>query len=149
MFACFLCALFCFFARKFPAKSESREPGKFILECPSYVCLSFILIEDVCVFVIFVRINAENIHSSCDRSRFQGDWPICTRLKYFVWPFEWGFLFNGIFISHHNLIFHSIIAINSSIVFTDDVFLYLPLFTLMYGPPIRYVIYEEYHVSTK
>ena len=35
MFARFVCAL-SFRARKFPAKSETREPGKIIVECTSY-----------------------------------------------------------------------------------------------------------------
>ena len=36
MFAWFVCALFIFRARKFPAKSETGEPGKIIVKCTSY-----------------------------------------------------------------------------------------------------------------
>ena len=36
MFARFVCALFSFRARNFPAKSETQEPGKIIVECTSY-----------------------------------------------------------------------------------------------------------------
>ena len=32
----FVCALLSFCAREFPAKSETREPGKIIVECTSY-----------------------------------------------------------------------------------------------------------------
>ena len=35
-FARFVCALMSFHARKFPAKSETRESGKIIVECTSY-----------------------------------------------------------------------------------------------------------------
>ena len=36
MFARFVWALLSFHARKFPAKYETREPGKIIVECTSY-----------------------------------------------------------------------------------------------------------------
>ena len=37
IFARFVCALLSFFARKFPTKSETREPGEIIVECTSYI----------------------------------------------------------------------------------------------------------------
>ena len=39
MFACFVCTLLSFCAREFPAKSETQEPGKTIMECTSYTKL--------------------------------------------------------------------------------------------------------------
>ena len=48
-----------------------------------------------------------------------------------------------------NFVTHSIIMIDPSSVFTDNVLVYLYLFTLTYIPPTQYVIYREYHVSTK
>ena len=37
MFASFVCALLSFCAREFHVKSETREPGKIIVECTSYI----------------------------------------------------------------------------------------------------------------
>ena len=48
-----------------------------------------------------------------------------------------------------NFVTHSIIMIDPSSVFTDNVLVYLYLFTLTYIPPTRYVMYREYHVLTK
>ena len=39
MFARFVCALLIFCARKFHAKSETREPGEIIVECTVYTLI--------------------------------------------------------------------------------------------------------------
>ena len=49
----------------------------------------------------------------------------------------------------HDFISHSIIMIGSGSFFTDDLFIYFRLFLLTYIPLIRYIIYREYHASTK
>ena len=66
-----------------------------------------------------------------------------------VRSFGRGLVFKGGFTVHHNLIYHTIIVIDSSSVLTDETFIYFRLFTRTYVPPIRYVIYGEYHVSNK
>ena len=80
--------------------------------------------------------------------------PVCKATNPFVhikkkiaWSFEWGFVFKGGFTFHENLISHSIIMINYSSVFMDDVSIYLRLFKLAYVPPICYMLYGEYPVS--
>ena len=70
MFSRFVCALLSFCARKFPAKSETREPGKVIVERTSYITLvgwcgvvgvSFFVLHAMvfCVYIateIFIKI---------------------------------------------------------------------------------------------
>ena len=46
MFALFVCALLIFYAREFPAKSETREPRKIIVEYTTYESLGHILGEE-------------------------------------------------------------------------------------------------------
>ena len=71
-----------------------------------------------------------------------------STFEFFNTIFEWGFIFIHWLSSDHDFISHSIIMANSSSVLTDDVFIFLRLFTLTYVPPIRYVIYGEHQVFT-
>ena len=90
-----------------------------------YLCLSFILIEDVLsLYTIIFRLNAENFHSSRDRSRMYGDWSVCPYWNILIMAFEWVFVFKWCFGFYHDLISKSVILVNFTRFFADYVFLY-------------------------
>ena len=74
MFARFVCALLSFCARKFPAKSETREPREIIVEFTSYICVSLPFI----IYLTFIGYPCRDnygIFNVTDGFHFEGQCP--------------------------------------------------------------------------
>ena len=114
-----------------------------------YLCLYFLCRISSLYNWGIIRLHVADVYSCCNRSHSQGNSSIFPCVNSFIGAFEHNFVFICWLSFCYYFIYHSIIVIDSSSVFTDEIFIYLRLFALTYISPIHYVIYRQYHVSTK
>ena len=96
-----------------------------------------------------IRLDDADVKSHSYRAHYQGYISICLCLGNFVRTPIWGFIFVRLLSQCYYFISNSVIVIDSSSVFLDDVIIYSRLFALTYISPVCYMIYGEDHVSSK